>query len=426
MNTFDSLLLNLLNIKSSDIQEIVSTVDDTNHQVIFLSFVKKENICIYCGSQKCTSKGYYSKRIKLPNNALHNIDVVLKIRRHKCENCGKSFKEDYSLFPTRSSVSYSMIQSIMKSLLSPTSSFTAVADLHNLSVNKVISIFDKYCHFPKPKKFPEIICIDEVYTKHSNYDSKFSCVFYDFIKHSIIDITPSRHKRHLHSYFQLYEKEALDNVKYVCIDMYRTYKDISRFYFKKAIICVDSFHVIKLLNDSLSKLRVSVQNKYETNSLEYYLLKTFRNLVLSYDIDLDNKGKYNKRFKRIINYRELLNYILAIDPALEKAYELRNYYIHINRTYTYDQYKAEYDVILNKFANSGIKEFEPFTIALSNWGIEITNSFIRYNGIRISNGIAESLNTQIKSIIYNSKGIYNHDRRRKRIMYSINKNGAYL
>ncbi|MCI9312926.1 MAG: transposase [Erysipelotrichaceae bacterium] len=38
--------------------------------------------------------------------------------------------------------------------------------------------------------------------------------------------------------------------------MYLLYKQIAQFYFKKAFICVDSFHVIKHLNESLQKLRI--------------------------------------------------------------------------------------------------------------------------------------------------------------------------
>ena len=63
---------------------------------------------------------------------------------------------------------------------------------------------------------------------------------------------------------------------------------------------------------------------------------------------------------------------------------------------------------------------------LKNWKEEIVNSFIQIDGKRINNGIAESINETVSLITYITKGIRNTERRRKRIMYSINKNGFNL
>ncbi|MBQ7889457.1 MAG: transposase [Erysipelotrichaceae bacterium] len=85
---------------------------------------------------------------------------------------------------------------------------------------------------------------------------------------------PDRKKGYLHHYFQhLQDSSELLNVKYVCMDMYLPYKQISKHYFKKALICVDSFHLIKHLNESLQKVRIRVLRSYDTDSIQYYLLK---------------------------------------------------------------------------------------------------------------------------------------------------------
>ena len=57
---------------------------------------------------------------------------------------------------------------------------------------------------------------------------------------------------------------------------------------------------------------------------------------------------------------------------------------------------------------------------------EILNSFLLYKGKRINNGVAESINSVVSLILYNTKGIRNHERRRKRIMYCVNKEGFLL
>lgn len=85
-----------------------------------------------------------------------------------------------------------------------------------------------------------------------------------------------------------------------------------------------------------------------------------------------------------------------------------------------------YDALLNNFIQADIREYDEFITLLKNWRNEIINSFIRINGRRINNGVAESINQNIAALIYNTKGIRNNQRRRKRIMYAINKDGFNL
>lgn len=57
--------------------------------------------------------------------------------------------------------------------------------------------------------------------------------------------------------------------------MWEPYRDIAHLYFKNAKVCVDNFHVVKLINYAFIKVRIRVMRKYEKNSDEYYLLKNF-------------------------------------------------------------------------------------------------------------------------------------------------------
>ncbi len=225
--------------------------------------------------------------------------------------------------PANSKVSYDSIMSVMELLKDPKMTFSSVASFTGLSESTIVCIFDKHCHISR-NPFPEVICIDEVYTKVNSFNAKYSCIFYDFYNRSIIDVLPDRKKNYLHHYFQsLHNSRELLNVKYVCIDMYLPYKQIAQIYFKKALICVDSFHVIKHLNESLQKLRIRIMKSYSTDSIEYYLLKHWKCLLFDKTINPDNKGKYNKKLARYINYRQLLELILSIHPDLKLAYDLK-------------------------------------------------------------------------------------------------------
>lgn len=418
MNMNQQLILSALNLTESKIERTQISKND-----IYVTVKRNMETCIHCGSTKKKSKGFYTKRIKITNILFDSHNLYLKIPRYQCQHCGHSYSEQLPLSPKHNSLSYGTITDIMRLLTDPKMTIKQVARLAGVSETTVTRVFDKYCHIHRAP-FPEVLCIDEVYTKNSDFKAKYSCVFYDFMNHSIVDVLPDRKKNYLHYYFQsLKQYGELNNVKYVCIDMYLPYKQICQIYFKKATICVDSFHVIKQLNDGLSRIRVRVMKSFPTSSKEYYLLKKFKYLLFqSYNqLDPNHKGKFNKVFNRYLNYYQLRELILDIHPDLRMGYDLKEAYMDFNKTCTYEEAPSLLDDITKSFIKANINEYSDFTTAIINWRAEIINSFIRYKGKRINNGIAESINAIIKILLYNTRGVRNHERRRKRIMYAVNK-----
>lgn len=422
MQNLNRLIATLLNISISIIEDIKSSTDSENITHIFLLLKRVSDSCPFCGSSLIRSKGFLEKKMTIPHLPFQNSIVHLKLRRFLCLDCHHSFTESHHLTPSGSSISYSTIQQVMVLLQNPNHTFSDVAKLIHISETSVIRIFDKHCHLTRAP-FPEVLCIDEVYTKNSSFDAKYSCIFYDFYTRTIIDVLPSRHKNYLHHYFQNIAKEELDNVHFICIDMYLPYKQIAEIYFKKAIICVDSFHVVKHVNDDLSQLRIRIMKSFSPDSIEYYLLKHWKMLLFDRTINLDNKGKFNKKLNRIINYRQLLELILDISPQLKSAYELKERYMLFNASADITTAPAQLENLIQDFILADIPEYSEFVTLLVNWKQEIINSFTIYKGKRINNSVAESMNAIIKRLLYNTKGIRNSDRRKKRIMYAINKTG---
>jgi len=409
----------LLNVKISDIEDINVTSD-----TVFIKLAKKECLCSKC-NRKMIAHGTYSRVIKTPNKAFEGLTIVLKTRRYVCRKCGITTSDLSHLVPVNKKLSYSSIIEIMELLKSPKMTFKEVSNITGVPLTSVIRTFDNHCHIPR-KEFPIALCIDEVYTKNSDYKSKYSCIFYDFLNRSLIDVLPCRRKNYLHYYMKYISEIERNRVNYICIDMYETYRYIAYKYFKKAIICVDSFHVVKHLNDDLKDVRVRITKRYNTSSQEYYLLKNFDFLLFDRSINLYGEKRFNKRFKQYLNYGDLLNMILAIDDDLAIAYGLKEEYSDFNATCDVNKARELYDDILDDFIKADIPEFQEFIVLLKNWRTEIINSFTIIKGQRINNGIAESLNQDIAALIYNTKGIRKSERRRKRIMYAINKDGFNL
>ena len=426
MSNSNQILVNLLNLTAQEVDS-VNSVNDDNSLSYYVTLKKKPNsVCPICGNMDKLFKGYYKKKQIVSNDLFCSSGIYLRIPRYLCKKCNHSFSIVNKLSPPNNTISYSLIIKVMNLLTDSKLTFRSVASLTGISETSVMRIFDKYCHISKVT-FPETICIDEVYTKDNDYKSKYSCIIYDFYNERIVDALPCRKKEYLSKYFdQFVSSGQLLAVHYVSIDMYLTYKLIAKKYFKKAIICVDPFHVIQLINNCLSKLRIRLMNSYSQNSNEYYLLKYWKNLLFTSNLDCNYKKKYNKVFKRELNYYDILQLMFSISPQLAIAYQLKEQYMSFNRNSSIEQARNEFPNIYNSFVKANIPEFYDFVSALANWKDEIINSFTIYKGRRINSSIAESMNARISELMYNTKGIRNHERRKKRIMYCINKDGFSL
>ncbi|MBR2684508.1 MAG: ISL3 family transposase [Erysipelotrichaceae bacterium] len=420
---YDKLITNILNISPSDIEQLSVTKEEDETKIYLTIKSHKTVRCPYCSSYRYLSNGFYKRQVIIDNDFIIHEKLFLKVRRYRCSSCGRSFSDKAGIVPNRKKTSYKMVYRIMELLKNPKLTFKSVSELTGVSTQTVTRIFDSHTHIPRIP-FPEAICIDEVYTKLNDFkNSKFSCIFYDFYQHRILDILPCRRKHHLRFYLDKIDPKERDRVKFVSIDMYQPYRDIARIYFKKAIICVDSFHVVSHLNDDLNKLRIRIMNSYDPQSQEYYLLNRFKFLLFDRSIDLENKGRFNKRLGRFLNYSQLLSFILSIDKQLETAYNLKELYIFFNSTADYNSASENLDKIIDKFIQADIPEFDEFITLQKNWRNEIINSFSTYKGRRLNSGVAESINHTVSTLLYNTRGIRNSERRRKRIMYAVNKSG---
>lgn len=91
---------------------------------------------------------------------------------------------------------------------------------------------------------------------------------------------------------------------------------------------------------------------------------------------------------------------------MEIAYNLKELYLKFNKSGEY--YKASgsleenYDILKNRFGDSGIPEYNEFYGLLVNWKQEILNSFTTINGRRINNSYIESKNRILKKLIINA------------------------
>jgi transposase len=383
-------------------------------------------ICPKCGSQSSLFHSYTYRKI------IHSISTgqpcLLRFhqRKYQCKACSSVFNEGNPFTSKYANISHYTRLSVLDYLKDFNHTFTDSAALFNISIQSVIDIFDQAVD-AKRRNLPEAICIDEVYTNKMN-KYKYACVLLDFKASKIIDVISTRHKNYLIEYFSRITKAEKDHVKVFVMDMWESYREAIELTFPKALIAVDSFHIIRSLNEVIKSIRIRTQNKYRLNksSLEhddmyYYMLKKFHYfLVKNYENIYDGKiriAKYNTYWHK----SEILNYLLSIDDDLKSAYRLKERYREFNLTAEYDSCDDELNALIHEFRNHRLIELRTFGKTLEKWRVEIKNSFLVFNKRRVSNGPIESTNSKIKTIIKTANGIRKFSRFRNRVMFAINK-----
>lgn len=428
--SLEKFITGLLNIKTCEI-ETLDELDKADGSVeILIKLAKKEVKCPLCNGD-VKIHGYYKR--KLTHSTLVNRKCIITYaqRRYKCDKCNYTFHEYNPFSNNKENVTYETKVNVLKDLKYPNFTYTSTARRYNLSITKVQRIFDNHVDI-KRKQLPEVLSIDEHYFPESSYDSLYMCILMDFDDGTIIDVLPDRKKSYLISYFSNIKNNTLDdkaltselnNVKYVSIDLWESYRDIARAYFPKAIICADSFHVLEHLTKDFSKIRVRCRRQTEDINIQYLLTKFM--YVFDDGEYLDNEPKYNKHFNRFLNKRDIINILFDRFPIIKLAYELKEEYIYFNKTANIDTARKELDELILKFSSSGIDEYVEFYNLLINWKEEIINSFTIYHNRRINNSYIEARNRTIENLIYNANGFTNFKRTRNRILYCLNKNDTY-
>ena len=414
-------IIELLNLKEKDVKKLDVINEKDNSISFYIKLKRKIEYCPACGSMNIIVKDYKAKKIKHPILNDIKCNIIYKCRRYKCKLCDKTFYEKNTFVDENTSLSkYARIR-ILNMLKIPKNTFSYIAEECNVSPTKVIEIFDGLGNI-KRNRLSKVICLDEYYDPSSGI-GKYNLVILDFINKEIIDILPDRTKYYIQHYLQRFSKEELEIVEHISIDMWEPYKDIAEVYFKKALISVDPFHVMKHVNKALDDIRLDVMRKFKKNSDEYYLLKKFNYLLFrNYNNIKYFKPKLNRRLGRYLNGESTLELLLQIDETLNYAYDLKEQYHRFNTVFKTQNKQEELDEIILLCKQSKNEYLITLSKTLTHWYKEIINSFSFINERRITNGLIESKNSLIRVITSNAKGFTNFRRERNRIMYCLNKN----
>ena len=411
-------LANFLSINPKDIKEI-DTFERDNGNYITITLNKVDCCCTHCHNASYVFKEYRIREIKHALFIGKKTTFLLKSRRYRCLECGKTFMEPNILAPRRSKTSYETIMVVLDAARKYNATWKEIGEKAHVSDETAINIFDRYVNLPRGK-LSKVISIDECYNKHQ-FDKPYSCIIFDFLNTKIIDVIEDRSKLNLSHYFSKISREERENVQYVVIDMWEPYLDVVSIYFPNAVVAIDSFHVIKEIGFALDKVRRRIMNGCQKGTTEYYLLKKWNETLFSEYKPWDDKFKLTRLGGKWFNKHQIQQMILNINDDLKTAHEFYRMYKYRNQITNIEGAEEMLNDFINDRKIIKINEFLPIIQMLINWKEWIINSFNLVDDRRISNGPIEGFNSNFKKMMTVSNGLYSHQRFRNRLMYCYNR-----
>lgn len=441
-------IVRFLNFNDPDLVSDPPRIED-GRRVVTLRRRPAPRYCTACGS-RMHSRGVYRRRINHPIMQ-DGLQLVLELeqRRWKCTNaeCGLVVNDEFGFVRRYQHNSDEADRLIAEAFRDPSMTAVRIAERFSVSDTYALKVFSEHVRMERGA-FTEAICIDEV--RIDVRGCKYALVILDFATGEPIDMISNRRSEFTEAYFSSVPAAERAKVKYIISDLYKPYTAFASRYFPNAISVIDSFHVVKFINDKInvyiSTLAKNIRRQDEAAhrerdallgrrtrfvpSREYYLLRNFKWVILSNRANLNYSApaRFDRRLGRYVTLRDIEDLLFAIDPALSGMRDLKEKYIQFNDSHINDTASAGEALasLIAEYRASEYPAFREIADMLEEYSIAIVNSFVTLGRIcpdgvresRLSNGPAESLNRIVKDLKRNARGYRNFEHLRNRFLYA--------
>jgi transposase len=356
-------------------------------------------ICPLCQAATATIKEHKDRCVRNLDLLGMRTFVHFQIRRFECEQCGHRFTEELQAVEWRRHQTLRFEQTVYRHCLQ--SDKKAVAKEFHLSQSTVFGIFKRHAkriqRDQSTSGIVRILGIDEIAIKKRH--KRFALVLSDLERRCVIAVLPSREQAELKRWFATLPQEQIRAIRVVSMDMWRPYRTFVERHFPKADIVADRFHVMRQLNDQLSKARRQIQRRADESTKA--ALKGCRWLLVR------NRDSLSE------TQRQQLQVALEADSQLREAYLLKEEFrLIFERIQDQDRARRFLNAWMLKIQSGGNKYLLDFVKTLRNWFNEILNYFDQ----RITNGFVEGMNRAIRLVISRAFGYRNFDNFRLQIL----------
>ncbi len=261
-----------------------------------------------------------------------------------------------------------------------------VAKILNVYPNRIWRILDFYVHNSRCEQdYSEVtqLGIDE---KSYRKGHKYLTVCSDLKEHRVIHVSPGRSKDNIKRIKDFIGSRQVpsDQITDICIDPYPAYIGGVLEHFESSSITFDKYHIKRLLNVAMDKIRRAEQRENRE-------LKRTRYLWLRNESTLTSKQQSK------------LNYLSINYPTIGKAYRLKLSFDDLWQCKTVEQAEEFLNDWTHEASKLQISYLDQFvhTMYVHWYGV------IQYFQSRISNGIVESINQKIALAIRRARGFRN-------------------
>lgn len=349
----------------------------TNKIVLDVEYANVKKRCPCCGEYALVKNGYRHRNIHALPIGLTRTMLRMKVQRYKCKCCGSDEYEKVSFVTGNRSYSHRFakyvvdllkvmtIQEVSKRL---SISWDVVKEIHSTHLKR---------HYGRPSiKGVELIGIDEFAVRKGHV---YKTIVVDLVSGRIIHVGNGKGADALIKFWGRVQKEGVE-IKYVATDMSSAFSKSVRENAPNAIHVFDHFHVIKLMNDTLDKVRREVVAK-ESDEQKKKLIKGTRYLLLANGEKLiDDRGKTK------------LQRALEVNESLSQAYYLKEELREIYRQQSAKEAEDRLDSWVVMALETEINALRKLAVTLYDARKEI---LAWYNG-RISTAKVEGINNKIK------------------------------
>lgn len=373
-------------------------------------------MCPHCGSNNCVIKDSgRTQTVRHTANNQRGVIVSVHKQRLYCKDCRVSFYERLDWLHPSLHMTHALWLTLCLDLTRMLSVAT-IAHHRCVTPSVVISVLDTIvCE--RPQALPETLCIDEFKgssgewnPERSRWDiNKFHCNLSDGDTGTVIDVLPQIRSDFIIQYFRQYSPAQRMRVKYFCCDMHNGFISVAKELFPQARICIDMFHVIRLINDTVTTIRRRLQREMEDqrDKQKYALLKKASRSLLSSELKQEKQGNPNNA-KRL----DHLKAVFALFPELEEAYDALQEFHRINVEAPHFLKRSYLTDWIETYCASNIPELEKLARSIRRWRGYIQNTW----ELCRSNGTCEGLNNKIKVLKRVSFGLHHFENFRKRVL----------
>jgi transposase len=264
--------------------DVLNVAEDEHDYHVYVEVAKPVRVCQHCGSITVGKWGSVELVVRdLPAHG-KRVNLYIRAQRLRCEDCTKTPFEPLPALAdgrrmTKRLVAWIGAQSLKRV-------FTSIAEETGVHERSIRRIFRDYIHELEAQttfETPRWLGIDEIHSL-----KRPRCVISNVEQRTIIDMLPDRSKVAVSQ--RLFTLRDRKDVWLITMDMWTPYRDAARAVLPQAKIIVDKFHVIRMANDCVERVRKSLREGISPKERRGLMHDRF--VLLRRERDLDEQNRF--------------------------------------------------------------------------------------------------------------------------------------